>query len=455
MTSLPRYARRLALSDGFFFFKPLDVKRRWTALLRRKGKITADDALEVLLIVAFFGHNDDITVALSIVDLDMYLSDVYKLLKKVKKPIPDDRKYDFFSVYAKFKLIQTGSRRAASRYYKLALNCMINTAEHKKIDYAYIMYRFGDYNRSMEVINSLLDSSDSDFDKHAHKFDEFTRPVIRTVRITLLLCFNMFYTERFDQLVTCCSDLLSKTLDPELKQLITGILMYSYYQVGKMDQTHKLVLQLSKSNPREISYIIYWSVALVNTIRGNCDLPLNLKLPRPLNVWHFAEEINGLFRGIIAQQSNISKPVNAIWQFHRLNYLAAHPIHDWQMGLCYMELGVYCKGLRYLERAYKNAKGQVPSIENDYSEMCNRAMSMLKALKCDFCGKRGGLDTKLSPCCGCFEVYYCSKHCQKIGWNTRGHRDKCSGEYKDFKKNLKDFGDNGASWDVTAFKACL
>eukprot|EP01083_Nonionella_stella_P117596 350643_1 len=50
--------------------------------------------------------------------------------------------------------------------------------------------------------------------------------------------------------------------------------------------------------------------------------------------------------------------------------------------------------------------------------------AMLQSLKCNLCGVQKSSGIKLKLCSKCKNVYYCSRRCQKIQWNTT-HRLVC------------------------------
>ena len=335
------------------WFNAFDVTNRWRYLLRQKENISVDDALEILTNLDVLGTNSNMVSAFSLVDVDMYVSDVYLLLKKVRRPIPNAQKHAFFSIYSKVKLIYTGRRGAAFRYYELSLSHISDVG-------------MLDFNAQYH---------------HAHLL---------------------------------------------------------YLEIDEFNKTEQLLIEYAKECVEHPSFIIYYSVARVNAWRDDKKLELNRYVPRELNVWRFGEEINALFKGIVCQHFECYP--NAIWKYRRCNYLAAHPIHDWKLSQCYTSLRLYHKAQRYLDRAHREAKGQVPNIEKGYLEMKSKLKLELQSLECDVCGCKDGVDVALSPCSGCFDRYYCSKRCQKIGWKRRGHRSECSGDFKTFNKDMLDYG---------------
>ena len=67
--------------------------------------VSVDDALEILVNLDVLGTNSNTVSVFSLVAVDMYLFDVYLLLKKIRRPIPNAQKHAFFSIYSKVKLI--------------------------------------------------------------------------------------------------------------------------------------------------------------------------------------------------------------------------------------------------------------------------------------------------------------------------------------------------------------
>eukprot|EP01084_Bolivina_argentea_P023788 44432_1 len=80
-----------------------------------------------------------------------------------------------------------------------------------------------------------------------------------------------------------------------------------------------------------------------------------------------------------------------------------------------------------LIKSYKISP-DVPTIAINYNLNKRHLESMINLLRCDICAVKCS-QCKLYPCSGCFNIYYCSKRCQKIGWTRKMHRKICGKKF--------------------------
>ena len=233
----------------------------------------------------------------------------------------------------------------------------------------------------------------------------------------------------------------------DMKTLLIGLMIYSYIQIGDTPKAVELFdhyWECTQRYHRHMLYLVKFCSFLLGphlSIRKVywSRIELDHEFVDKNGIWRFGEEVHWLFKGMWYQFGE-HRYQEAIFAYHRCNYLASHPIHYWRLSECYMELGLFRSALNCMERAHKMNRGQVPSIEKAYSEQRTNVLVELNGLRCGVCGKGlGDSKVKIFACCGCFAVHYCGRHCQKIGWTKKGHRHECSGEFKAFKWKLKQF----------------
>ena len=90
----------------------------------------------------------------------------------------------------------------------------------------------------------------------------------------------------------------------------------------------------------------------------------------------------------------------------------------------------YVLGKQMVTRLMRKYK-ELPDIKQDGNALKDRLMTkIIQNLKCGYCGKGNKIHSaiyssysKLKTCKGCYNEYYCSKHCQKRHWPK--HKEKC------------------------------
>ena len=221
--------------------------------------------------------------------------------------------------------------------------------------------------------------------------------------------------------------------------LLFGLRIYSLIRIGKIKRARKALKKGMEHNG-----------FINNSIIRFCASHLNLKrlengsfLPEPEQ----HQDIFLLFEGMIAQYDDEDYR-KAICLYHQCNFYSAHPIQYYRLYECYLAVGLYRRASRYLERARKGARGQIPSIQQNMEgdkAALDSSLNRLKSLS-----EKTLCKGRIYPCSGCLKVWYCSRRCQKIKWKL-GHREQCSRRFVGFKGELKFAKQSPLCRDPTVF----
>ena len=273
------------------------------------------------------------------------------------------------------------------------------------------LFRMGRYQKSLEWLHWLVGNG-----------------ILENIHLEIL---NMFHLELYEEVREYCT--LYLHLGDEYRlwsaDAARGLLIYCNIKLGQHREARGMLKNLKRFNVN-------------NPIIAYCAHKLQKThfLYKAYNMEkddrHFG--IYQLFQAMIFQDQ-MKKYTTAILMYHLCNFYGLHLIHYYRMYQCYLKLGLYHRALRCLVKAAMTSDGDVtnvPSIDKRYAEKKQRVIASLRKLQCDTCEGNYSDTFQLMPCCGCLEVYYCSKSCQKIGWKY-GHRNKCNLRFLGFKQKLK------------------
>ena len=212
--------------------------------------------------------------------------------------------------------------------------------------------------------------------------------------------------------------------------MLLGLYVFCLIQLGQTTEAIKAVSKIQYGHYRNNSIISY------------CCHSLNLKMKameyeNESYLFDYADVFR-LFQGMIHQYHR-GDYQSAICVYHRGNYYGAHPIVFYRLYECYeaVRVGLYGKAFGCLTMAESRLDCEIPSINRNYTEKQNALLDRLNKMCCDVCGVNSDWDTVLYACSGCLDVFYCSRRCQKIGWNLWDHRIECSKRFQGFSRRLK------------------
>lgn len=262
-----------------------------------------------------------------------------------------------------------------------------------------------------------------------------------------VLLRSYFYLEQYSKLKSLCSKMLTRkntfVSDPEIKSLVRGLLMHCHQRNGNKSAARALWRRIMNEKKRVLCPVLIYCRMTLAPFESQEEYKRMMAPNQIRNTYRFGEDIQWLFWAMhFAVFSPIryqGVPSNSISVLKYCTHLGTHPIIYYRLHQCYQQLGLYWIALQYLKRAEMKGGASIPSLRGErILDQKQKLVSFLRESQCTNCGTAGDVDRELFACSGCLDVFYCSRRCQKISWNSKGHRKQCHGKAYRLRRNLKD-----------------
>ena len=324
-----------------------------------------------------------------------------------------------FEMVAAVKIFRNASYRLSRHYLKKAIgNDTLSVAHRKLVNLPMALYRLGLFEEAITLLISDLNGPNLTMDS--------TYPN--------MMIFRLFYEEKWNELLHECNHFLTQRPLRNVagfENEVHGIRVYCCIRLG-MVQRAKQLLNEAVSDP------IFQNNPIITYCACNLDEHCTMDI-RDYNLKGWNSGIIYLFQGMI-YQLEMQQYAEAILMYHHCTFYEVRVVNYFRLFQCYGQLGLIGKAYGYLLRAkavkMNNNEMNTYLWRKNFEELEDALKRMLGKRRCDVCGKSGDRKCRLHACCGCLNVYYCSKQCQKVGWKE-GHDERCSKRFCGFKRRLR------------------
>ena len=191
----------------------------------------------------------------------------------IQRPMSKQWKYVYYSICSMLQLLKTASRKSALRCYGVALRYLDYVGPplfKEQIAFRHhplMLHRLGQYDESIRILSDFISMyGDTVCPVDGYKMWVISGPLSDLTVSELFLVFNLFYVERYGDLHRHCSQLMHspqhtdlKRLDAPTHELIRGLLIFSFIEIGKICEAKELLSEFMADTPEFHRFFVIFS----------------------------------------------------------------------------------------------------------------------------------------------------------------------------------------------------